>query len=373
MTTTETQSADSARESLLGLVRQQVRDLPSYVPATGAAKKADRLIRLDMNESPYGPSPRTRAALADFVQTNRYPDFQQTALRTALAEYTGVPMDQIVCGAGLDDVFTSLAQLLIDPSDGVIISEPTFGVYRPLFSLHGARVVNVPLTGDFGLQPDKIVQAVNAATKLIVICSPNNPTGNLFPMDEIEHICANTSCLVAIDEAYVEFSGQSHIPLMERYPNVMILRTMSKWAGLAGMRVGYGLVPEHLVGAFHHVTPPFHNVALVSSEAAVASLEDRDFLLRQVTSICAARNRLHDQLAEIPGLAPARSVTNFILVKTQLADARPLVRAIAERGVLIRSYSDPLLQSYFRVSVGLPEENATFLRALHDAIQEQAK
>lgn len=371
MTTPETPMATTTRDGLLSLVRQQIRDLPSYVPATGAAKKADHLIRLDMNESPYGPSPRTRAALADFVQTNRYPDFAQAALRTALAEYTGVPMEQIVCGAGLDDVLASLAQLVIEPGDGVIISEPTFGVYRPLFLLHGASVVNVPLADDFTLRSDRIIQAVDDHTKIIIICSPNNPTGNLFPIDAIESICGSVSCLVAIDEAYVEFSGQSHIPLMKRYPNVMILRTMSKWAGLAGMRVGYGLVPEQLVSAFQHVTPPFHNVALASSEAAIASLEDREFLLRQVTSICAERDRLHDQLTAIPGLTALRSVTNFILVKTQFADARPLVRAIADRGVLIRSYADPLLQSYFRVSVGLPEENDQFLHTLQEALEEQ--
>lgn len=372
MSTSETQTATASESNVLAHVRQQLRDLPGYVPATGAAKKADRLIRLDMNESPYGPSPRTRAALADFVQTNRYPDFAQTALRTALAEYTGISIEQIVCGAGLDDVFTSLAHLLIEPGDKVIISEPTFGVYRPLFSMHGAHIVNVPLTEAFELQPDKLIQAIDSTTKIVIICAPNNPTGNLFPMAQIESICANATCLVAIDEAYAEFSGHSHISLMERYPNVMILRTMSKWAGLAGMRVGYGLVPEQLVGAFHHVTPPFHNVTLVSSEAAVAALEDRDFLLAQVASLCSARDRLHDQLSAVPGLTPYPSVTNFILVKTPFADARPLVRAIADRGVLVRSYSDPLLQSHFRVSVGLPDENATFLQALQESIQEQA-
>ena len=359
--------------SLQRLVRREVRDLPSYVPATGAAKRADRLVRLDMNESPYGPSPRTRAALADFVQTNRYPDFAQSALRRALAEYTGVPAERIVCGAGLDDVFTTLAHFVIEPGDEVVISEPTFGVYRPLFSLHGANVINAPLTDDFGLQPDKVIEAVGERTKLIIICSPNNPTGNLFPMDQVDRICANVSCLVAIDEAYVEFSGQSHIPLMDRYANVMILRTMSKWAGLAGMRVGYGLVPEQLAGLFGHVTPPFHNVALASSEAAIAAIEDQAFLMSQVGKICADRDHLFDQLSAIPGLAPLPSATNFILVKTPLDEARPLVQAIADRGVLIRGYADPTLRSYFRVSIGLPDENEQFLGALHEAMKEMPK
>jgi histidinol-phosphate aminotransferase len=355
---------------LAGLVRRELRDLPDYVPAKGAAKNADRLIRLDMNESPYGPSPRTRAALMDFLDTNRYPDFAQAALRTALAEYAGSPFDRIVCGAGLDDVFTTLAHLLIEPGDEVIISEPTFGVYRPLFSLHGAKVINVPLSPEFDLRPDAVIAAVNSRTKIVVVCSPNNPTGNLLSVASIEAICRSVTCLVAIDEAYVEFSGHSHIPLMNRFPNVMVLRTMSKWAGLAGMRVGYGLLPEQLAEPMPHAVPPFHNVALISAEAAIASIDDRDYLLGQVARICADRDALHRQISTISGCAPLPSVTNFILVKTSFPDARPLVQRLADRGILVRGYGDPVLQPYLRVSVGLPGENALFLDALRTGIEE---
>jgi histidinol-phosphate aminotransferase len=355
---------------LESLVRRELRDLPSYVPAKGAAKRADRLVRLDMNESPYGPSPRARAALVDFVETNRYPDFAQAALRTALAQYTGVPFERIVCGAGLDDVFTTLAHLLIERGDEVIISEPTFGVYRHLFSLHGATIVNVPLTDRFELQPDAVIDAVTPRTKIVVICSPNNPTGNLLSIDAIESICQSVPCLVAIDEAYAEFSGRSHLPLMKRYPNVMVLRTMSKWAGLAGMRVGYGLVPEQLVGSMAHAVPPFHNVAQISAEAAIASLDDREFLLQQVDTICADRDALHAEIAQIAGCEPLPSVTNFILIKSPFTDARPLVQQLADRGILVRGYSDPVLLPFLRVTVGLPEEIALFLGALRAGVEE---
>ena len=352
------------------LVRPVISNLPSYVPGKGAAKKVDGLVRLDMNESPYGPSPRTRAALMDFVSTNRYPDFAQTPLRRALSDYSGIPFEQIVCGAGLDDVFATLAMLLIEPGDQVIISEPTFGVYRPLFSTHGADVVNAPLTADFALQPDVVLDALTDRTKLIIICSPNNPTGNVFPLRDIRAICSGANCLVAIDEAYVEFSGQSHIPLMDEFPNVMILRTMSKWAGLAGMRVGYGLVPEQLVDTVGHVVPPFHNVALASSEAAVASIDDREFLLEQVQRICDDRDDLFRELVAIDQIEPLPSVTNFILIRTRLDDARPLVDAIAERGVLVRGYGDEVLRRYLRVSVGSAGDNQLFLNALTDALRD---
>lgn len=352
------------------LVRPVVRDASRYVPAKGAAKLPDQHIRLDMNESPYGPSPRTRAALMVFVDTNRYPDFTQRQLRAALADYTGVPATQIICGAGLDDVFTSLANLLIDPGDEVVISEPTFGVYRPLFALHGANVINAPLSNRFELEPESVLAAVTGRTKLIVICSPNNPTGNLFSMESIASICAAVGCLVTIDEAYVEFSGQSHIPLMDRYPNVAILRTMSKWAGLAGMRVGYGMMPQPLVPYLDAAVPPFHNVGLLSAEAAVASLDDREVLMERVAMIRADRDDLHREIAGVSGLEPLPSVTNFILVRTKLDDARPLVARIAERGVLVRGYGDDILRSAFRVTVGRPDENALFLTALRASLEE---
>ncbi len=366
-----TVESDLPKRSLAELVRPQVLDLPAYVPATGAAKAPDRLIRLDMNESPFGPSPRTRAALMDFVQTNRYPDFAQTALRNALAEYTQFDAGRIVCGAGLDDVFTALAHLLIEPGDEVIISEPTFGVYRPLFTLHGAVVVNAPLTSEFGLDPDAVIRAQSDRTKLVIICNPNNPTGNAFPETDIRAIIEQSTCLVAIDEAYAEFHGRNLQHLMDDYPNVMILRTMSKWAGLAGMRVGYGLVPVDLVDYMHRVIPPFHNVALASSEAAIASIDDSDYLMDRVADICAARDDLIAQLEAIDGLHPLPSETNFVLIKTDLEDARELVKAIGSRGVLIRAYGDPLLRSYFRVSVGLPEENRAFLAALTDSLDKK--
>jgi histidinol-phosphate aminotransferase len=362
---------DASTGDLTHLVRPAVGRLPEYVPAKGAAKANDRLIRLDMNESPFGPSPRTRAALLDFQQTNRYPDFAQTALRTALSDYTGVDIEQIVCGAGLDDVFEALANLLIDPGDEVIISEPTFGVYRPLFTMHGATVVNVPLSSAFALEPDAIVAATSLDTKLVLICNPNNPTGNAFPEESVRAVIEGVDCVVAIDEAYAEFSRRTLVPLMDEYANVMILRTMSKWAGLAGMRVGYGLVPKSLVPDMHRVVPPFHNVSLASADAAIASIDDREFLMERVADICAERENLRASLNAIAGLAALPSETNFILVRTDLDDARELVSDIARAGVLVRGYGDDLLRRYFRVSVGLPDENRAFLAALNRAMESR--
>jgi histidinol-phosphate aminotransferase len=355
---------------LTALVRPAVRAIPSYIPPKAPHQHLSRVVKLDLNESPFGPSPKARTALASFEATNRYPDFAQTALREALARYTGMPAEQIVCGAGLDDVLNTLAHLILDEGDEVIIHEPTFGVYRMLAALHGSRAIDAPLGDGFALDPDRVLAAVTKRTKLVILCTPNNPTGNLLDPDAVETVVANAPCLVAIDEAYAEFAGTSHLPLMQRYPNVIILRTMSKFAGLAGMRVGYGIFPAALVPHLHAVIPPFHNVSLPSALAAIASLEDLPFLMENVARIVAARDALSAQLRAIPGVEPLPSATNFLLVRLPVEDAQPIVAALAERGVLVRYFGRPELgiRDCLRVTVGLPEENEVFVHTLREIL-----
>ena len=203
----------SARSfSLDRLVRPAVKAIHSYVPAKGAGVPTDRVIRLDMNESPYPPSDHVRAALAAFLETNRYPAFDAGDVREALAAYAGVPVEQLVAGAGLDDVLNVLFQTFLEPGDQIIISDPTFGVYRHLASIFGAETVNVPLLPGWELDADGVLAAVTDLTKIIIICSPNNPTGNQLDHDAIEKIVRDAPCFVAIDEAYSEFAGYTHLP-----------------------------------------------------------------------------------------------------------------------------------------------------------------
>lgn len=355
------------------LIRAAVRGLPGYTRDSTPASAPARQIRLDWNESPYGPSPKARAALAGFDGFHRYPEIDAWSLRAALANYIGASTDQVVPGAGLDDVFATLALLLIEPGDRVIISEPTFGMYRPLFTLHGAEVVDVPLTADFRLDPTAILAASTERTKLIVICNPNNPTGTLFDPASIDAIVASASCLVAIDEAYAEFTGVTHLPLMARYPNVAVLRTMSKFAGLAGMRVGYGVFPADLMPYLMRTMPAFGNVGAASTAAAIASLEDLDYLNGVVQRIVADRNQFATDLAALPGVEPYPSATNFLLVRLPIADAAPIVARLGAAGVFVRHFPRPEfgLAPCLRVSIGTSEENAIFLtelqRILHEA------
>ncbi len=351
------------------LVRTAIHHLPLYSREEPPVEKPARVVRLDWNESPYGPSPRALEALAAVATHNRYPEFDAWALREAIGRYAGVATDRIVAGAGLDNVLETLMLLLIEHGDGVIISEPTFMVYQLLVQGHGGVAVNVPLDQEFQLDARGILNAVDDRTKLILICNPNNPTGNLMAPEAIEQIVANAPCLVAIDEAYAEFAGASYRDLMDEYPNLAVLRTLSKFAGLAGMRVGYGIFPESLMPYLMRVMPGFCNVSVAASAAAIAALADADYNDATIARIVADREMLGDRLRQIPGVKPLPSATNFLLVRLPVADAEPVVRELANRGVYVRHFGNPAfgIADCLRVSIGTAEDNAVFADEL-DAI-----
>jgi histidinol-phosphate aminotransferase len=348
------------------LVRTAIHDLPLYTREEPPVETPPRVVRLDWNESPYAPSPKALEALAAVAAHNRYPEFDAWALRDAIGRYAGVPADRIVAGAGLDNVLETLMLLLIEHGDRVIVSEPTFMVYQLLVRGHGGQTVNVPLDRDFQLDAQGILDAVDDRTKLIVICNPNNPTGNLLEPEAIERIAANAPCLVAIDEAYAEFAGASYRDLMDEYPNLAVLRTLSKFAGLAGMRVGYGIFPESLMPYLMRVMPGFCNVSAAASAAAIAALADEDYNRAIIDRIVADRETLADRLREIPGVDPLPSATNFLLVRLPVKNAGPVVRELANRGVYVRHFGNPEfgIADCLRVSIGMPDDNAIFVEEL---------
>ena len=348
-------------------VRSNLTPVEGYTP--GASRLSDHpVVRLDWNESPYPLSPKAQDVLVNFTRGNRYPDYRQAPLREALGEYVGFDPERIVPGAGLDDVFTTLAMLFVQPGDEVIISDPTFGIYRSLFSLHGADVLDVPLgpEPDFALNADAIINAVTERTKLIVLCNPNNPTGHLIPHETIEKIVDNVPCPVAIDEAYAEFSGADHLDLAHTRDNVIVLRTLSKFAGLAGFRIGYGIFPESILPYLPRVTPAFCNITTLSSEIAIASLQDLDYLKANRDRTISERTRVIAALDAMPHVIPYPSATNFVLFRLPVDDSTAVLDGLAQQDVFIRRYGTPGwgLEDCLRVSIGMPEENDAFLEAL---------
>ncbi len=356
---------------LMSLIRPHLRDMPTYTPGASPAG-SEGAIRLDWNESPFPPTPRAQAALAAFTTGNRYPDIRQTELLQALSHYIGSSPDRIMAGAGLDDVFNTLAMLVVGPGDEVVVSEPTFGVYRSLFSHHGATIRNVPLgpPPHFSLDDAGILCAIGPRTKLVVVCNPNNPTGTLFPRERVERIVAGANCLVVIDEAYAEFSGTSHLDLADRYEHVVALRTMSKFAGLAGFRVGYGVFPQSLMPWLWQVAPPFLNISATAVAVTLASLGDLDTLRSNVSNLVRWRDDVAEQLARLDGVTVYPTATNFLLVKLPSNDAAPIVQALAARKIFVRHFPNPALglRDCLRVSVGTPAENALFLECLQELL-----
>jgi histidinol-phosphate aminotransferase len=316
-------------------------------------------VRLNWNESPFGLSPKAQAAFDSFRAGNTYPEIDQAPLRAAVGRYLDVDPERIVVGAGLDDVINTLAMAIAEPGTEVIISEPTFGVYRSLFELHGATVTDIPLgpAPDFAFPADAIIDAASDRTRLILICNPNNPTGTLFSREDIVRVIEAADCLVAIDEAYAEFAGVDHTDLALAYDNVITLRTMSKFAGLAGFRVGYGVFPEALMPWFRRAAPAFFNVSAPAAAVAIASLDDLDHLRANARRSIAERDRLAVALDALPGTRVYPSATNFLLVALPVADARPVVEALARDGLLVRGYGEGDLQSCIRISIGLPEHH----------------
>ncbi len=353
------------------IVRAHIEPVTGYSRGP-AVERSSSAIQLDWNESPFPLSPKARAVYDTFQTGNRYPDIEQNGLSEALASHAGTTPDRVIAGAGLDDVFSTTALTIIELGDEVIISDPTFGVYRSLFELHGARVVNVPLgpAPNFALPAERIAGAITDRTKLIIVCNPNNPTGTLFDKAEIESIVARAPCLVAIDEAYAEFSGVSHVDIADRYPNVILFRTMSKFAGLAGYRVGYGIFPPSILPWVRRAAPAFRNISGVSAAVAIASLDDRDHLMKNVRTLVAERERVATALVEIEGVEVYPSAANFLLIALPVPDTAAFVAELAARQVFIRRFGDPKLGLLHcvRVSIGSRRENDIFLEQFAGAL-----
>lgn len=356
--------------SITGYVRDAVDPSRAYKLAPRVEHPDS--IYMNLNESPYPLSPKAQDVLASYAKSNRYPEYTQATLAAAIGEYVGFAPERIAIGAGLDDVFQLLATLFVDPGKEIVISDPTFGVYSTFYPLHGGVIVDVPLgpAPNYALNVDGIIEAVNHNTAFVMICNPNNPTGTLFSLEDVERVVTSVSCPVVIDEAYAEFAPYDHLELARKHANVIILRTFSKFAGLAGVRVGYGIFPEAIVDHVSAATPAFCNISNLAASIALASLEDLDYLKRNRDEQVAERERVTALLNELPGITAYPSATNFVLFKLPGDDATPVLKALNDRHIYVRHYPLPGLSDHLRVSIALPDDNTTFLTALEEILNE---
>jgi len=324
----------------------------------------ERIIKLDANENPYGCSPRVSQALATYPSFNIYPDNGQMKLRELLEGYTGIDARHIVAGSGSNQLIDLILRLLINPGDEVINCVPTFGIYSFSTELCGGSLVEVPRDENFTVDVNAVKAAITEKTKIIFLVSPNSPTGTVIPQSDMLEIL-DTGLPVLVDEAYYEFYGQTVAPLLGQYQNLMVLRTFSKWAGLAGLRIGYGFFPPKIADYLLRIKIPY-NVNVAALVAVEESLKDIDYLVGTVRTIIAERERLFRELEEIEWLKPFPSQANFILCSVLKGEAGELRQKLQDKGILIRYFDQPRLRNFIRISVGKPEHTDALIKALRE-------
>jgi histidinol-phosphate aminotransferase len=354
------------------LVRTDIATMEPYTPiypldvvAARLGLAPDDIIKLDANENPYGTSPTVQNRLANLSYAHIYPDPESRVLRAALSDYVGVPADLLLAGAGADELIDLTMRLLLQPGDRIINCPPTFGMYPFDAAINGGRSIAVPRRADFSLDLEGIEQAVRQhKPKLIFAASPNNPDGGWLPNADLNRLLA-LPLVVVLDEAYVEFADaeNSRIQQAARRDNLVVLRTFSKWAGLAGLRVGYGAFPAPLMDHLWKIKQPY-NVSVAASTAAIAALEDRTWLDHHVCLILEERKRMMRLLDGIPFLHPYPSRSNFVLCRVVGRDARQLKLALERAGILIRYFDKPGLDDHVRISVGRPDQTDALIAAL---------
>ena len=346
---------------------------PTEVLSQRAELPAHKVIKLDGNENPYGCSPKVYQALATYPYYHNYPDPEQRKLRKALEEYTSLGRQRIVCGMGSDDLIDLILRLFLKPRDEVINCPPTFGMYPFSTDVCGGRVVDVPRSEDFALNIAGIKKALTRRAKVIFVASPNNPTGNTSTEKEIMKL-VDTGKIVVVDEAYFEFSNVTVANLVPSYPNLIVLRTFSKWAGLAGLRIGYGFFPVEIADYLMKIKQPY-NANAAAQAAVLASLADIEYLRANVARIVRERGRLFGKLKELDWLKPYPSSGNFILCSLPEGKAKEVWQQLRKKGIFVRYFDTPLLKDCLRISVGKPEDTDTLIEALRtlSVIASEAK
>ena len=358
-------------------IRAHLESLPPYIPiepfeilSARSGRDPSQIVKLDANENPYGPLPVVRDALGTLDFPHIYPDPESRALRKSLAAFTGVDEEYLLAGAGADELIDLLMRILLEPGECILSCPPTFGMYSFDSELNAASCIEIPRCADFSLNLEAIPKAVETyRPKILFLASPNNPDGSLLDAQVLNELIS-LPLLVVLDEAYIEFAGEnlgaslSRIREVPARDNLIVLRTFSKWAGLAGLRIGYGAFPGWLMPTLWKSKQPY-NVNVAANVAAQISLEHADELKNVVDLLKTERERLFKELHDIPYLQPYSTRSNFILCRVVDKDALQLkTQLAAKHGIFIRYFNKPGLRDHIRISVGRPQDTDRLMKAL---------
>jgi histidinol-phosphate aminotransferase len=356
----------------LSYIRPHIQDMQPYEPilpydvlSTELGIPPERLIKLDANENPYGPLPEVKTALANSDALHIYPDPESRRIRKLLAEHHQVRESSIVIGAGADELIDLVMRIVIEPGDKVINCPPTFGMYAFDSALNHAKLITLPRRADFSLDMAAILQAVEEhKPRLLFLANPNNPDGGMISEAEFQQLI-NLPLLLVVDEAYIQFieAGRSVLKEVESCDNLIVLRTFSKWAGLAGLRIGYGVFPEDFVPMLMRAKQPY-NVSVAAEQAAVITMQNLAKVEGNIAQIIYQRRLLFQALAQIPWLKPYPSQANFILCRVEGKSAYEVKQRLRKQGILIRYFDKPGLSDHIRISIGTQEQIEKLITAL---------
>lgn len=359
-------------------IRNNVKKIPPYVPgkpkeeiARKYGLKLNKIIKLASNENPLGAPKKAVAQIVKFApQVYAYPDAEASELREELSRYIGIDKKCIIAGNGSDEILELAVKLFLNEGEEAIIPVPTFSLYQNLVKLYSGKPVLAPLDENFRFDCEEIVKKINKKTKLVFICSPNNPTGSVISEEDLRRILRNDIILI-LDEAYVEFAGASHVKLVNEFENLIVLRTFSKAFGLAGARVGYGVADKKIIDYMLRIKLPF-NVNILSQKAAVGALRDKKHLDRSIKTVREGREFLIKELSRIEGIVVYPSKANFLLINLRGTgkNARKVAEALYREGIITRECSSFKLNKYYlRVSIGTMAENREFLRKFRRIVE----
>ncbi len=352
-------------KDILDKIKPQIRALRAYTLSPDRAR-----VKINQNENPWDVPSRLKEETLKRLETrkwSRYPDFVPASLSARLAEFSGWQPDGIIAGNGSNELIQALLLVTMGPGKRVLISEPTFALYRQISTVLGGEVMSVPLTNELSYDSNALRKAVSdLQPDVTILCSPNNPTGCVLSDGDLRELLSSTNGLVVIDEAYHEFAKHSAVPFLSEHENLVVLRTFSKAMAMAALRVGYLLAAPELVREITKAILPYNLnvISQTAAEVAVGLYEDE--LRPQVLRIIAERERLFDALNLINGLAPVPSQANFMVVRSSI-NPKLIFSELLRRNILIRDVSGyPMLADYFRLSVGTPEENDLLVKALRE-------
>ena len=346
-----------------------VNDLTPYVP--GEQPKLAKLIKLNTNENPFPPSPRVLAAIQaelgeDAARLRLYPDPNADLLKNAVARRHGLTPEKVFVGNGSDEVLAHVFIALLKHEQPILFPDITYSFYPVYCGLYGIEYRTAPLSDDFSIKPEDYTQPNGG----IIFPNPNAPTGRLLALDAIEQILqANPDSVVVVDEAYVDFGGESAIPLIDRYDNLLVIHTLSKSRSLAGLRVGFAVGHSSLIEGLERVKNSFNSYPLdrLAIVGAVAAMEDEAYFSQCREAVITTRDTLSTELADL-GFSVLPSAANFIFARHSGHDAAELARALRERSIIVRHFKLPRIDQFLRITIGTDTECQALVNALRDIL-----